>query len=63
MAVTYPDRVEPAVHPLRGSDGWWRFVIGGAPILAVIAVMVIGGLIAGYVYDANRRGAVSLSND
>ena len=25
--------------------------------------MVIGGLIAAYVYDANRRGAVSLSND
>ena len=63
MAVTYPARVEPVVHPRKGSGGWRRLVIGGAPILAVIAVMVIGGLIAAYVYDANRRGAVSLSND
>ena len=63
MAVTYPERVEPAVHSRRGSGGWRRVIIGGAPILAVIAVMVIGALIAAYVYDANRRGAVSLSND
>ena len=63
MAVTYPARVEPAVHPRKGNGGWRRLVIGGAPILAVIAVMVIGGMIAAYVYDANRRGAVSLSND
>ena len=63
MAVTSPARVEPAVHPRRGNGGWRRLVIGGAPILAVIAVMVIGGVIAAYVYDANRRGVVSLSND
>lgn len=64
MAVIYPtDRVPPAVRPLEGSRGWRRLVIGGAPILAVVAVMVIAGVIASYVYDTNRRGAVTLSND
>jgi class 3 adenylate cyclase len=38
-------------------------VVGGAPILAVVAVMVIAAVIASYVYDTNRRGAVTLSND
>ena len=64
MAVTYPtERVTPAVPPLEGSRGWRRLVVGGAPILAVVAVMVIAGVIASYVYDTNRRGAVTLSND
>jgi class 3 adenylate cyclase len=64
MAVTYPtDRVQPAVRPPGGSRGWRRLVVGGAPILAVAAVMVIAGVIASYVYDTNRRGAVTLSND
>jgi len=63
VAATYPERVEPAVHPRRERGGWRRLVVGGAPIFAVIAVMVIGGLVAAYVYDSNRRGAVSLSND
>jgi len=63
MAVTYPDRVPPAVHPPKGSRGWRRLVVGGAPMLAVVLVMVIGGVIASYVYDTNRRGAVTLSND
>jgi hypothetical protein len=38
-------------------------VVGGAPILAVIAVMVVVGAVATYVYDTNRRGAATLSND
>jgi len=37
--------------------------VSGAPIAAVLAVMAIGGVIATYVYDTNRRGAVVLSND
>ena len=64
MAVTYPtDRVQPAVRPPGGSRGWRRLVVGGAPILAVVAVMIIAAVIASYVYDTNRRGAVTLSND
>lgn len=63
MAVTYPERAEPASRPRKGSGRWRQLVIASVPILAVLAVMVIGGLIAAYVYDANRRGAVSLSNN
>lgn len=37
--------------------------MSAAPIAAVLAVMAIGGMIAAYVYDTNRRGAVVLSND
>ena len=52
MAVAYPtDRVQPAVRPPGGSRGWRRLVVGGAPILAVVAVMVIAAVIASYVYD------------
>ena len=64
MAVAYPtDRVQPAVRPPGGSRGWRRLVVGGAPILAVVAVMAIAAVIASTVYDTNRRGAVTLSND
>lgn len=64
MAVAYStERVQPAVHPSAGSRGWRRLVVGGAPLLAVAAVMVIAAVIASYVYDTNRRGAVTLSND
>lgn len=64
MAVAYSsDRVEPAVRRRKGSGLWRRLVIGGAPILAAVAVMVVGGTIASYVYETNRRGAVTLSND
>jgi len=63
MAATYPtERVEPAVGSLRGSRGW-RWIVSAAPIAAVVAVMAIGGVVAAYVYDTNRRGAVVLSND
>jgi len=64
MAVTYPTApVVPALRPDTGNGGWRRLVASAAPILAVIAVMIIAGMAAAYVYHTNRRGAVTLSND
>jgi class 3 adenylate cyclase len=64
MAVAYSgEKGQPAVRPSDGSRGWRWLVAGGVPILAVVAVMVIAAVIASYVYDTNRRGAVTLSND
>jgi hypothetical protein len=64
MAVAYPtEQGKPAGRFLAGTGGWRRFVMVGTPIVAVVAVMVVGGLISAYVYEINRRGAESLSND
>jgi hypothetical protein len=63
VAVTYPsERVAPAARPPGGTRGW-RWIASAAPVAAVLAVMAIGGVIAAYVHDTNRRGAVVLSND
>lgn len=64
MAVASPaEKGDLAGRPLPGTHGWRRFVMVGTPIFAVISVMAVGGLIAAYVYEVNRRGAEALSND
>jgi adenylate cyclase len=64
VAVIYPsERVAPAARPPEGSRGGRRLFVIGVPILAVVAVVAVCGLIAGYVYESNRRGAETLSDD
>jgi adenylate cyclase len=55
-------RIE-AGTPARTGGDWRRLLTRGAPIFAVVFVMAVVSLIAAYIYDANRRGAVTLSND
>src|SRR6185295_3042617 len=63
MAVDHPfARIDTAAPTLTGRD-WRRLVTRSGPILAVVVAMAIVSAIAVYIYDANRRGAVSLSND
>jgi hypothetical protein len=64
MPVTDPSAaIEPAVRSSPGGGGWRRFVVIAIPIFAVVAVVTVGGLIAAYVHEINRRGAEDLSTD
>jgi adenylate cyclase len=50
--------------PPKARSSRWRAVLrNGMPILGVMLVIALVIAIAAYVYDSNRRGAVSLSND
>ena len=47
----------------RNETTWWTWLRRGLPVMGVVAVVLLISVIAFYVYDSNRRGAVVLSND
>src|SRR5260370_40423766 len=59
----------PVLTALRGStpghaESRLRMAVRHSlPVMGVVVVVVLVAVIASYVYDSNRRGAVALSND
>jgi adenylate cyclase len=47
----------------RSEASWWTWLRRSLPVIGVIAVVLLISVIAFYVYDSNRRGAIVLSND
>ena len=47
----------------RNEASWWTWLRRSLPVMGVVAVVLLISLIAFYVYESNRRGAVVLSND
>ncbi len=47
----------------RNEASWWTWLRRSLPVIGVIAVVLLISVIAFYVYDSNRRGAIVLSND
>ena len=47
----------------RSESTWWTWLRRSLPVIGVIAVVLLISVIAFYVYDSNRRGAIVLSND
>jgi adenylate cyclase len=65
-----PPLIEPVVtaspgtaRPERRPSRLWSALRHGLPVAGVIAVVVLVAVIAYFVYDSNRRGALNLSND
>jgi hypothetical protein len=52
-------------QPVRGGrrSGMGRTLRHSLPVIGVVVVVMLVAAIAYFVYDANRRGAVTLSND
>src|SRR5262252_5036736 len=63
MTVSHPiQRIQPARRkPETGRLRRW--LLTAAPLAVVAIVMAIGGLVALYIHDNNRRGATALSNN
>src|ERR1700720_4915726 len=49
--------------PGRGESRLRMTLRHSLPVMGVVVVVVLVAVIAYYVYDSNRRGAVALSND
>lgn len=47
----------------RGEAAWRTWLRRSLPVIGVVAVVLLISVIAFYVYDSNRRGAIVLSND
>lgn len=47
----------------RGEASWRTWLRRSLPVIGVVAVVLLISVIAFYVYDSNRRGAIVLSND
>ncbi len=55
--------IAPAVGAGDSGSRWRRLARHGLPIAGVIVVTMLITAIGAYIYESNRRGAVSLSND
>jgi class 3 adenylate cyclase len=49
--------------PGRGESRLRRILRHGLPVIGVVVVVMLVAVIAYFVYDSNRRGAITLSND
>src|SRR4029077_1057175 len=52
-----------ATTPGRGASRLGTMLRHGLPVVGVVLVVVLVAVIAYFVYDSDRRGAVALSND
>lgn len=52
-----------APSPVANERRWRALIRHGLPVIGVVLVVMLIAVIAFYIYESNRRGAITLSND